>query len=193
MLNHRQINRQRQLMRISKWPAEQDAWRLLRIVGKQKTPGMFRIPALVALLFWAVEESGEVAEVIPVSSKIESELSELSDEDRAEFLASLGLEEPGLHRLIRMGYHLLGLHTYFTAGEKEVRAWTIPVGAKAPEAAGVIHSDFERGFIRAETISYDDFQKVGSVKAARDQGMMRSEGKEYVVQDGDILLFRFNV
>ena len=141
----------------------------------------------------AVEESGEVAEVIPVSSKIESELAELGEDERAEFLASLGLAEPGLHLLIRAGYRLLGLHTYFTAGEKEVRAWTIPVGAKAPEAAGVIHSDFERGFIRAETIAYDDFQRVGSVKAARDQGLMRSEGKEYVVQDGDILLFRFNV
>lgn len=141
----------------------------------------------------AVEQSGEVADVIPVSSRIESELAELADDEREEFLASLGLEEPGLHRLIRAGYQLLGLHTYFTAGEKEVRAWTIPVGAKAPEAAGVIHSDFERGFIRAETVSYEDFQRVGSVKAARDQGLMRSEGKEYVVQDGDILLFRFNV
>jgi hypothetical protein len=141
----------------------------------------------------AVEESGERAEVIPVSSKIESELAELGDEGRSEFLVSLGLEEPGLHRLIRAGYRLLGLHTYFTAGEKEVRAWTIPIGARAPEAAGVIHSDFERGFIRAETVSYEDFQRFGSVKAARDQGLMRSEGKEYVVQDGDILLFRFNV
>lgn len=141
----------------------------------------------------AVEESGEVADVIPVSSKIESELAELGDEEREEFLATLGLEEPGLHRLIRAGYQLLGLHTYFTAGEKEVRAWTIPVGAKAPEAAGVIHSDFERGFIRAETVSFADFERVGSVKAARDQGLMRSEGKEYVVQDGDIMLFRFNV
>ena len=141
----------------------------------------------------AVEESGEVAEVIPVSSRIESELAELGEEERGEFLASLGLEEPGLHTLIRAGYRLLGLQTYFTAGEKEVRAWTIPIGARAPDAAGVIHSDFERGFIRAETIAYDDFQRVGSVKAARDQGLMRSEGKEYLVQDGDILLFRFNV
>jgi ribosome-binding ATPase len=141
----------------------------------------------------AVEGSGEVAEVIPVSSRIESELAELPQDERAEFLASLGLEEPGLHRLIRAGYRLLGLHTYFTAGEKEVKAWTIPVGAKAPEAAGVIHSDFERGFIRAETVGWDDFVRLGSVKAARDQGLMRSEGKEYVVRDGDILLFRFNV
>jgi ribosome-binding ATPase len=141
----------------------------------------------------AVEASGETAHVIPVSSKIESELSELPAEERGEFLSSLGLEEPGLHTLIREGYRLLGLHTYFTAGEKEVRAWTIPVGARAPEAAGVIHSDFERGFIRAETVAYEDFKRLGSVKAARDQGLMRSEGKEYTVKDGDILLFRFNV
>ncbi len=141
----------------------------------------------------AVDASGERADVIPISSRIESELAELPADNRDEFLDSLGLEEPGLHRLIRAGYRLLGLHTYFTAGEKEVRAWTIPIGAKAPEAAGVIHSDFQRGFIRAETVGWDDFVRVGSVKAARDQGLMRSEGKEYVVADGDILLFRFNV
>lgn len=141
----------------------------------------------------AVEESGEITEVIPISSKIESELAELPPEERAEFLASLGLEEPGLNRLIREGYRLLGLQTYFTAGEKEVRAWTIPVGARAPEAAGVIHSDFERGFIRAETVGWEDYARIGSTKVAREQGLMRSEGKEYVVRDGDILLFRFNV
>jgi GTP-binding protein YchF len=149
--------------------------------------------AHVRALRAAVEASGEVAHVIPISSKIESELSELPPEDRADFLASLGLDEPGLHKLIREGYRLLGLQVYFTAGEKEVRAWEIPVGAKAPEAAGVIHSDFERGFIRAETVAYADFERLGSVKAAREQGLMRSEGKEYVVQDGDIMLFRFNV
>ncbi len=141
----------------------------------------------------SVAASGERAEVVPVSSRIESELSELGADERAEFLESLGLAEPGLHRLIREAYRLLGLHSYFTAGEKEVRAWTIPIGAKAPEAAGAIHSDFERGFIRAETVGWDDFVRVGSVKAARDQGLMRSEGKEYVVRDGDIMLFRFNV
>jgi ribosome-binding ATPase len=149
--------------------------------------------AFVAALRAAVEASGERAEVIPISSRIESELSELPREERSEFLASLGLEEPGLNRLIRAGYRLLGLHTFFTAGEKEVRAWTIPIGARAPEAAGAIHSDFEHGFIRAETVGWSDFQRLGSVKAARDQGLMRSEGKEYVVRDGDILLFRFNV
>jgi hypothetical protein len=149
--------------------------------------------AHVRALRQAVQESGEHAEVIPISSKIESELAELPDEERQEFLSSLGLAEPGLHTLIRGGYRLLGLQVYFTAGEKEVRAWEIPIGAKAPEAAGVIHSDFERGFIRAETVAFADFEKLGSVKAAREQGLMRSEGKEYVVKDGDILLFRFNV
>jgi ribosome-binding ATPase len=147
----------------------------------------------VRALQQAVEASGEQAEIVVISSKIESELQELPEEERAEFLASLGLEEPGLNRLIRAGYRLLGLHTYFTAGEKEVRAWTIPVGATAPRAAGEIHSDFERGFIRAETVGWADFEKVGSVKLAREQGLMRSEGKEYVVKDGDIMLFRFNV
>jgi hypothetical protein len=149
--------------------------------------------AHVRALQAAVDASGEVAHVIPISSKIESELAELPPGDRADFLASLGLDEPGLNKLIREGYRLLGLQVYFTAGEKEVRAWEIPIGAKGPEAAGVIHSDFERGFIRAETVGWDDFVKTGSVKAAREQGLMRSEGKEYVVKDGDILLFRFNV
>jgi hypothetical protein len=138
----------------------------------------------------AVEASGERAEIIPISSKIESELAELPPEERDEFLSSLGLNEPGLHTLIRTGYALLGLQVYFTAGEKEVRAWEIPIGARAPQAAGVIHSDFERAFIRAETVGWDDFVKTGSVKTAREQGLMRSEGKEYVVKDGDILLFR---
>ena len=147
----------------------------------------------VRALRTAVEASGERASIIPISSKIESELAELPPEERQEFLSSLGLEEPGLHTLIRVGYRLLGLQVYFTAGEKEVRAWEIPVGARAPQAAGVIHSDFERGFIRAETVAWGDFEKTGSVKTAREQGLMRSEGKEYVVQDGDILLFRFNV
>jgi GTP-binding protein YchF len=141
----------------------------------------------------AVEASGERAEVLPISSRIESELAELPQEERAEFLASLGLAEPGLTAVIHAGYRLLGLHTYFTAGEKEVRAWTVPVGARAPEAAGVIHSDFEHGFIRAETIAWEDFERLGSTRDARERGAMRSEGKEYVVRDGDILLFRFNV
>ncbi|MHB1864362.1 MAG: redox-regulated ATPase YchF [Gemmatimonadaceae bacterium] len=141
----------------------------------------------------AVKASGEHAEIVPFSAKIEAELAELPGEERAEFLASLGIDSAGLDRLIRAGYHLLGLQTYFTAGEPEVRAWTIHRGDTAPVAAGVIHTDFERGFIRAETVSYADFVAHGGWKGAREKGVVRSEGKEYVVQDGDVLLFRFNV
>ena len=141
----------------------------------------------------AVRASGEHAEVVPFSAKIEAELAELPPEDRAEFLSSLGLESAGLDRLIHAGYHLLGLQTYFTAGEQEVRAWTIHRGDTAPKAAAVIHTDFERGFIRAETAGYDDFVGNDGWKGAREKGVVRSEGKEYVVSDGDVLLFRFNV
>ena len=141
----------------------------------------------------AVKKSGEHAEVVPFSAKIEAELAELPPEDRADFLSSLGLESAGLDRLIRAGYKLLDLETYFTAGEQEVRAWTIHRGDTAPQAAGVIHTDFERGFIRAETVSYDAFVGNDGWKGAREKGVVRSEGKEYVVQDGDVLLFRFNV
>jgi hypothetical protein len=141
----------------------------------------------------AVKASGEHAEIVPFSAKIEAELAELPAEERAEFLGSLGIESAGLDRLIRAGYHLLGLQTYFTAGEPEVRAWTIHRGDTAPVAAGVIHTDFERGFIRAETVSYDDFVASDGWKGAREKGVVRSEGKEYVVKDGDVLLFRFNV
>lgn len=141
----------------------------------------------------AIGASSEQAEVVPFSAKIEAELAELPAEDRADFLSSLGIESAGLDRLIRAGYHLLGLQTYFTAGEPEVRAWTIHRGDTAPKAAAVIHTDFERGFIRAETVSYDDFVSSPGWKAAREKGVVRSEGKEYVVKDGDVLLFRFNV
>ncbi|MEX2109875.1 MAG: redox-regulated ATPase YchF [Gemmatimonadaceae bacterium] len=140
-----------------------------------------------------VQSSGEQAEVVPFSAKIEAELAELPAEDRADFLGSLGLESAGLDRLIQAGYNLLGLETYFTAGEQEVRAWTIHRGDTAPKAAAVIHTDFERGFIRAETVSYDSFVDNEGWKGAREKGTVRSEGKEYVVQDGDVLLFRFNV
>ncbi|MFN8001962.1 MAG: redox-regulated ATPase YchF [Acidobacteriota bacterium] len=140
-----------------------------------------------------IEKEGEPAEVVPFSAKIEAELAELSKEERVEFLASLGIDSAGLDRLIRAAYHLLGLRTYFTAGEKEVRAWTIHQGDTAPKAAAVIHSDFERGFIRAETVAYDEFIANNGWKGAKEKGVMRSEGKEYVVQDGDVLLFRFNV
>jgi GTP-binding protein YchF len=141
----------------------------------------------------AIAADHEPAEVVTFSAKIEAELAELPPEDRAEFLGSLGIESAGLDRLIRGGYHLLGLQTYFTAGEKEVRAWTIHRGDTGPKAAGVIHTDFERGFIRAETVGYEDFVRLGGWKGAREKGAVRSEGKEYVVQDGDVLLFRFNV
>ena len=149
--------------------------------------------AHVAALRAAIGKSHERADVVPFSAKIESELAELSPEDRQGFLESLGLESAGLDRLIRAGYQLLGLKTYFTAGEQEVRAWTIHEGDTAPKAAGVIHTDFERGFIRAETVSYADFLAMGGWKGAREKGAVRSEGKEYVVADGDVMLFRFNV
>jgi GTP-binding protein YchF len=149
-------------------------------------------PHLIALRE-SIRKSGEHAEVVPFSAKIEAELSELPDDDRAEFLHSLGVESAGLDRLIHAGYHLLGLQTFFTAGDPEVRAWTIHRGDTAPVAAGGIHTDFERGFIRAETASYDDFVANDGWKGAREKGLVRSEGKEYVVQDGDVILFRFNV
>jgi len=140
-----------------------------------------------------VMADGEEAEIVTFSAKVEAELAELPPEDRQDFLQSLGLEESGLDRLAHAAYHLLGLQSYFTAGEKEVRAWTIHRGDRAPVAAGVIHSDFEKGFIRAETVGYDDFVRAGGWKGAREQGLARAEGKEYVVRDGDVLLFRFNV
>jgi hypothetical protein len=130
--------------------------------------------------------------VVTFSAKVEAELAELAPEDRSEFLESLGLTESGLDRLAHAAYHLLGLQSYFTAGEKEVRAWTVHRGEKAPAAAGVIHSDFEKGFIRAETVAYGDFVRAGGWKPAREQGLSRAEGKEYVVQDGDVMLFRFS-
>jgi GTP-binding protein YchF len=133
------------------------------------------------------------AEVVIVSAQVESELVELPAEERQDFLASLGVEEGGLKSLIRATYHLLGLRTYFTTGPKEARAWTIIAGMSAPQAAGVIHSDFERGFIRAETVAYKDLIATNSMSAAKEKGLVRSEGKEYIVQEGDVLLFRFNV
>ncbi len=135
----------------------------------------------------------EGAEVVPVSAAIEEELSQLDDADRDDFLKDLGLEEPGLNRLVRAAYKLLGLQTYFTAGVKEVRAWTVKAGSTAPQAAGVIHTDFEKGFIRAETIGYEDFLKYRGEAGAREAGRLRLEGKEYRVQEGDVLHFRFNV
>jgi GTP-binding protein YchF len=143
----------------------------------------------------AVRERARIegAEVVPVCAAIEEELAQLDDSDRDEFLRDMGLEEPGLNRVIRAAYRLLGLQTYFTAGEKEVRAWTVKRGATAPQAAGVIHTDFERGFIRAETVAYDDYIKYRGEAGAKEAGRLRLEGKDYVVQEGDVLHFRFNV
>ncbi|HEU4652434.1 MAG TPA: redox-regulated ATPase YchF [Steroidobacteraceae bacterium] len=135
----------------------------------------------------------ENAEVVAVCAAIEAEIAQLEEADRAEFLNELGLEEPGLNRVIRAGYKLLGLQTYFTAGEKEVRAWTVRVGATAPQAAGVIHTDFEKGFIRAEVIAYDDYIACKGEQRAKEAGKLRLEGKEYIVQEGDVMHFRFNV
>ncbi len=132
-------------------------------------------------------------EAVVIRAQIESDLIDLSPDEAKQFLKELGVEESGVGHLIRATYHLLGLRTYLTAGEKEVRAWTIHAGDTAPKAAGVIHSDFERGFIKAETVAYDDLVKCGSVAAAREKGLYRMEGKEYVVKDGDVLLFKFNV
>ncbi|WP_299598839.1 redox-regulated ATPase YchF [uncultured Microbulbifer sp.] len=147
-------------------------------------------PHLDAVAAIAAEEN---AVLVPICNKLESEIAELDDDEKAEFLEELGMEEPGLNRVIRAGYNLLSLHTYFTAGVKEVRAWTIPQGATAPQAAGKIHTDFEKGFIRAEVVSYDDFIANNGEAGAKEAGKWRLEGKDYVVVDGDVVHFRFNV
>ncbi len=139
------------------------------------------------------EADREHAGLVPVSARIEAELNEMSPEEQKDFLEALGLEESGLDRIIKESYALLGLMSYLTAGPKEVRAWTIPIGTKAPQAAGKIHSDFERGFIRAEIVNYDDLIRLGSMAKVKEAGLLRSEGKDYVMQDGDVVLFRFNV
>ena len=146
-------------------------------------------------LLKAVEElaASENSQVVPICAKIESEIAELDDDEKAEFLGEMGMDEPGLNRVIRAGYRMRGLQTYFTAGKQEVRAWTIPIGATAPKAAGVIHTDFEKGFIRAEVTAFDDFIAGNGEQGAKDAGKWRLEGKEYVVKDGDVVHFRFNV
>ncbi|XHS80269.1 redox-regulated ATPase YchF [Burkholderiaceae bacterium UC74_6] len=159
-------------------------------VGNVAEDGFENNPFLDRLKEYAAAQNGPV---VAICAKTEAELSEMSDEDRAMFLAEMGQDEPGLNRLIRAGFSLLGLHTYFTAGVKEVRAWTIHKGDTAPQAAGVIHTDFERGFIRAQTIAFDDFIQFKGETGAKDAGKMRAEGKEYVVKDGDVLNFLFNV
>ncbi|MCS7100111.1 MAG: redox-regulated ATPase YchF [Burkholderiaceae bacterium] len=147
-------------------------------------------PLLARVRDYAAREG---APVVPVCAKVEAEIADLPEEDRKLFLADLGMQEPGLNRVIRAAYALLGLQTFFTAGPKEVRAWTVRRGATAPQAAGVIHSDFERGFIRAETIAYEDFIRYGGEAGAKEAGRLRLEGKDYVVADGDVMHFRFNV
>ncbi|MEA9391041.1 redox-regulated ATPase YchF [Acerihabitans sp. TG2] len=152
--------------------------------GYENNPYLDKVRAIA-------EAEGSV--VVAVCAAVESDIAELEEDERAEFMAELGLEEPGLNRVIRAGYELLNLQTYFTAGVKEVRAWTIPVGATAPQAAGKIHTDFEKGFIRAQTIAFDDFIAYKGEQGAKEAGKMRSEGKEYVVKDGDVMNFLFNV
>jgi len=159
-------------------------------VGNVSEDGFDNNPYLDRLREYAAKQN---APVVAICAKIEAELSEMDDADRLEFLKELGQDEPGLNRLIRAAYKLLGLQTYFTAGVKEVRAWTVKAGSTAPQAAGVIHTDFEKGFIRAETIGFDDFLKYKGEAGARDAGRLRLEGKEYRVQEGDVLHFRFNV
>ena len=152
--------------------------------GFENNPHLDAVRALAA---------AEGSEVVAICAAMEAEIVQLEPAERAEFLAEMGLDEPGLNRVIRAGYRLLGLQTYFTAGEKEVRAWTVRVGATAPQAAAVIHTDFERGFIRAEVVSYADFVAYNGEQGAREAGKLRSEGKEYIVRDGDVIHFRFNV
>jgi ribosome-binding ATPase len=159
-------------------------------VANVSDTGFTNNPLLDLLTAYAKEQN---APIVAISAAIESEIAEMDDADKADFLSDLGMEEPGLDRLIRAAYKLLGLQTYFTAGVKEVRAWTIHVGDTAPQAAGVIHTDFERGFIRAQTIAYDDFLAYKGEAGAKEAGKMRAEGKEYVVKDGDVLNFLFNV
>jgi GTP-binding protein YchF len=159
-------------------------------VGNVDEGGFENNPLLDQLKDYAAKQN---APVVAICAKTESELADMAEDDKLMFLQEMGQDEPGLNRLIRAAFKLLGLQTYFTAGVKEVRAWTIHIGDTAPQAAGVIHTDFERGFIRAQTIAYDDFIKFGGEQGAKDAGKMRSEGKEYVVHDGDVMNFLFNV
>ena len=177
---------------------DEKAWRMLQLLTSKPALYVCNVDeasaadgnALSAKVVERAAKDG--AKAVVISAKIESEIALLDAEERADFLGAIGLEEPGLNRLIHEGYALLGLQTYFTAGPKEARAWTIPVGATAPQAAGVIHTDFEKGFIRAETIAYDDYVRLNGEAGARDAGRMRLEGKDYVVRDGDVMHFRFN-
>jgi GTP-binding protein YchF len=194
-----ELNAGRPAFRAKVAAEDQKAWRMLQLLTSKPALYVANVDeasaeagnALSAKVVARADEDG--AKAVVISAKIESEIAMLDAGERAEFLETLGLSEPGLNRLIREAYDLLGLQTYFTAGPKEARAWTIAKGATAPQAAGVIHTDFEKGFIRAETISYADYISLGGEARARDAGKLRSEGKEYVVQDGDVMHFRFNV
>jgi GTP-binding protein YchF len=185
--------------RAAQVPAEDaKAWRMLQLLTSKPALYVANVDegsaaegnALSARVAERAARDG--AKAVAISAKIESEIALLDPEERTEFLETLGLAEPGLNRLIREAYALLGLQTYFTVGPKEARAWTVPVGATAPQAAGVIHTDFEKGFIRAETITFDDYVRLNGEAGAREAGRMRLEGKEYVVRDGDVMHFRFN-
>ena len=186
--------------RAAKVPEDDEkAWRMLQLLTTK--PALYVCNVEEASAGTGNGYSAQVAEraqrdgakTVVISAQIESEIAMLDTDERAEFLETLGLQEPGLNRMIREAYALLGLRTYFTAGPKETRAWTIPIGATGPQAAGVIHTDFEKGFIRAETIAFEDYVRLGGEAGARDAGKLRSEGKEYVVRDGDVMNFRFNV
>ncbi|HUO12114.1 MAG TPA: redox-regulated ATPase YchF [Caulobacteraceae bacterium] len=186
--------------RAAKAPAEDEkAWRMLQLLTSKPALYVCNVDEASAdrgnafSLEVEARAARDRAKAVVISAQIESEIAQLAPEERAEFLETLGLAEPGLNRLIHEAYALLGLQTYFTAGPKESRAWTIPIGATAPEAAGVIHTDFEKGFIRAETIAYDDYVRLNGEAGAREAGKLRSEGKDYVVRDGDVMHFRFNV
>jgi len=180
-------------------PDDQKAWNMLQLLTAKPVLYVANVDEDSAatgnaysqrVVDFAAEEGSQA---VVISAQIEAEISQLDEDEQAEFLETLGLEEPGLTRLIHAGYNLLGLQTYFTAGPKESRAWTIRKGWTAPQAAGVIHGDFEKGFIRAETIAFDDYVAHDGETGAKEAGKMRAEGKDYVVQDGDVLLFRFNV
>jgi GTP-binding protein YchF len=178
---------------------DEKAWRMLQLLTSKPALYVCNVEEEAAATGNALSDqvieraTRDKAKAVVISAQIESEIAMLDMAERGEFLETLGLSEPGLDRLIREAYALLGLQTYFTAGPKEARAWTIPVGATGPQAAGVIHTDFEKGFIRAETIAFDDYVALGGEAGAREAGKMRSEGKEYVVRDGDVMNFRFNV
>ena len=179
-------------------PEDEKAWRMLQLITSKPALYVCNVDEESAAegnaLSARVEQraAGDGAKAVVISAKIESEIALLDASERADFLETLGLEEPGLNRMIREAYSLLGLQTYFTVGPKEARAWTIPVGATAPQSAGVIHTDFEKGFIRAETIAYPDYVALNGEGGAREAGKMRLEGKDYVVRDGDVMHFRFN-